>query len=82
MCRGSPKACTYYLYVDFSIPLYAEWHISQGFIYLEGMRFCGQVPNSHVNKSLKSLDPYLLLKMAFLAPKTLCIPQVQGFYFI
>ena len=62
------------LYVNFSIPLYAKWHFFQGSISLMDMRFYWHVPNSPRNKNLKSLNPYLLYKMVFLASKTLLYP--------
>jgi hypothetical protein len=40
--------------------LYEMKFFSQGFICLVDMRFCGHVPNSHRNKNLKFVDPYLL----------------------
>jgi hypothetical protein len=43
-----------------------------------GMRFCGHAPNSHKNKNLKSLDPYLFQKYIFLVPKTLVYPLSIG----
>jgi hypothetical protein len=46
----------------------------QGSIWLVDMRFCRHVPNSPRNKNLKSLNPYLLYKMVFLAPKALMYP--------
>ena len=59
------------LCLNFSIPLCAEWHFFQGSVCLMDMRFCWHVPNSPRNKNLKSLNPYLLYKMVFLATKTL-----------
>jgi hypothetical protein len=57
------------------IPLCAKWHFFQGSICLIDMRFCWHVPNSPTrNKNLKSLNPYLLYKMVFLAPETLLYP--------
>jgi hypothetical protein len=47
------------LYVNFSIPLCAKGHFSQGFICHVEIRFCGHVPNSYRNKNLESIDPYL-----------------------
>jgi hypothetical protein len=38
---------------------------------LVNMRFCTHVPNSNKNKNMKSGNPYLCLKMVFLASKTL-----------
>ena len=64
-------------YVNFSIPLCAKWHFSR-FHSLVDMRFCSHVPNSHRNKNLKSLNPYLLYKMVFLASKTLMYPLSIG----
>jgi hypothetical protein len=43
-----------------------------------GMKFCGHVPNSLMNKNLGSADPYLLSKMVFWAPKTLLYPSGRG----
>jgi hypothetical protein len=62
------------LYVNLSIPLCAKWCFFQGSIRLVDMRFCWHVPNSPRNKNLKSLNPYILYKMVFLAPKTLLYP--------
>jgi hypothetical protein len=62
------------LYVNFSIPLCAKWCFFQGSIPLMDMRFCWYVPNSPRNKNLKSLNPYLLYKMVFLAPKNSAVP--------
>jgi hypothetical protein len=38
---------------------------------LVNMRFCTNVPNSNKNKNMKSGNPYLHPKMAFLASETL-----------
>jgi hypothetical protein len=70
------------LYVNFNISFFAKWCFPQGSIRLEGMRFCGHVLNSPRNKNLKSLNPYLLKKIAFLAFKTLLYPSsIRNFYF-
>jgi hypothetical protein len=70
------------LYVNFSIPLCAKWCFFQGSISLMDMRFCLHVPNSPRNKSLKSLNPYPLYKMVFLASKTLLYSlSTRNFYF-
>jgi hypothetical protein len=66
------------MYVNFSIPLCAKWHFIQGSIHLMVMRFCWHVPNSHRNKNLKSLSPYLLYKMVFWPPKLYCTPWAHG----
>jgi hypothetical protein len=38
------------------------------------MRFCGHVPNSHRNKNLEFVDPYLLLKMDLFGPRNIVVP--------
>jgi hypothetical protein len=42
------------------------------------MRFWGHVPNSLRNKNMERHIPYLLLKMVFLAFKTLLSPSNAG----
>jgi hypothetical protein len=67
-----------HLYVNFSIPLCAKWRFFQGSISLMDMRFYWHVPNSPRNKNLKSLSPYLLNKMVFLASKALLYTLSTG----
>jgi hypothetical protein len=43
-----------------------------------GMRFCGHVPNSLRNKTLKRHILNLLLKVVFLDPKRLLSPFCRG----
>jgi hypothetical protein len=44
---------------------------------LVNMRFCTHVPNSTMNKNVKSNKPYLRPKMVFLPPKHCCTSQAQ-----
>jgi hypothetical protein len=68
-------------YVNFSILLCAKWRFFQGSISLVDMRFCWHVPNSPRNKNLKSLNPYLLYKVVFLASETLLYPLSTWIFF-
>jgi hypothetical protein len=59
------------LYVNFCIPLRGKYFFWQPSTPLVNMRFCTHVPNSTMNKNLRSGKPYQRRKMVFLASKTL-----------
>jgi hypothetical protein len=59
------------LYVNFCIPLCGKYFFWQPSTPLVNMRFCTHVPNSTMNKNLRSGKPYRRRKMVFLASKTL-----------
>jgi hypothetical protein len=59
------------LYVNFCIPLCGKYIFWQPSTPLVNMRFCTHVPNSTMNKNLRSGKPYPRRKMVFLASKTL-----------
>ena len=63
------------MYVKFSIPL-VENNFFQYSTPPMGMRFCRHVPNSKMNKIVKSHNSCLLPKMVFLASKTLLSPSI------
>jgi hypothetical protein len=67
MCRGSTRLYVHYLDIQYNNFLYV-------FLPLVGMRFWRHVPNSLRNKNMERHIPYLLLKMVFLAFKTLLSP--------
>ena len=62
-----------------SLCMWISTHFFQGSICLIDMRCCWHVPNSYRNKNLKSFNPYLLLKLVFLAPRTLLYLQKTFF---
>jgi hypothetical protein len=59
------------LYVNFCIPLCGKYFFWQPSTPLVNMRFYTHVPNSTMNKNLRSSKPYRCRKMIFLASKTL-----------
>jgi hypothetical protein len=63
---------------EFQHTPYGKWFFSQCSTHLVGMRFWGHVRNSLRNKNMERHIPYLLLKMVFLAFKTLLFPLGTG----
>jgi hypothetical protein len=62
------------LYVNFSIPPFGNWWVSQGSTPRVDMRFCGHVPNSPRNKNLSpSIHTYSKNRF-FWTPKDCCPP--------
>jgi hypothetical protein len=59
------------LYVNFCIPLRGKYFFWQPSTPLVNMRFFTHVPNSTMNKNLRSGKPYQRRKMVLMASKTL-----------
>jgi hypothetical protein len=65
------------LYMNFCIPLRGKYIFWQPSTPLVNMRFCTHVPNSTMNKNLRSGKPYQRRKMVFWPPKHCCPSRAQ-----
>jgi hypothetical protein len=65
-------------YVNSSKPPCGNWWFSQGPTPCAGMRFCGHVTNSAMNKNPKKLISCLYKKVVYFYPYKLLCPRWQG----